>query len=141
MLKNAQNNMQKTVEAFFAVSRVLKSNLNYKSPLMHLPLVQMQVLMFLCEQERATMKAVAEFLCITPPSATALVNSLAEQKYIRRSADPKDRRTIHLRLNEKGAKVLKAAMKEHTKRLAKLFNKLSKTEQAQFLLLLNKMIK
>jgi len=141
MQKTKQNNIEQTIEAFLAVFRQLKSRLNYKNPLLHLPVVQMQVLHFICEQKQATMKAIADFLAITPPSATALVNNLVDQDFLHRSADSRDRRTVHIRMTKKGAEILKKSMSEHCLRLGKLLDKLSQKEKLQFVVLLNKMVK
>lgn len=127
------------MEAFLAVFRVLKSRLDYKNPLMRLPLVQMQTMQFIHEHGSATMKNLAEFLMITPPSATVLVENLAQQKYLHRLADKKDRRTIHLRLTAKGVRTLKQAMSEHCRRLEKILGKLTHNEQHEFIKLLSKM--
>ena len=136
-----QDNTQKTIDTFFSVSRALKSKLNYKNPLLQLPLVQMQVLHFVYEQKQATMKAVSDFLSITPPSATALVNNLVDQQYLERIITKEDRRAVHLKLTKKGIMALKKAMKENCLRLSKLLSKLNAQEKLQFLQLLTKLAK
>lgn len=132
--------VQSTIEAFLSLLRVLKSKLSYKNPLMHLPLVQMQTMKFVQEHGQVTMKNVAEFLIITPPSATALVDNLVKLKYIHRFADKKDRRTIHLKLTATGLKILKKAVSEHSRRLQNILRKLNSREQKLFIKLLSKMV-
>jgi DNA-binding MarR family transcriptional regulator len=127
-------------QAFLAMFRALKGKLSYNNPLMHLPLVQMQAMQFIDEKGRATMKDVADFLSITPPSVTELVKNLADQKYLHRVADLSDRRVVHLRLTPTGTKILKKSLTEHAKRLKKILDKLTPKEQTLFLKLLSKMV-
>jgi len=126
-------------QAFLDMFRTLKSKMNYNNPLLRLPLAQMHGLHYIDERGRITMKELSEHLSITPPSATALVNNLVEQKFLQREADSKDRRTIHLQMTAKGSKALQKSLTEHCQRLEKVLSKLTEDEQTQFIKLLSKM--
>lgn len=80
------NSTEKIASLFFSVSRSLKHKLDLSSPLFQLPLAHTETLRLVSEQKRVTMKQVADFLAITPPSATALIDHLVKAGYIQRAA-------------------------------------------------------
>lgn len=58
---------------------------------------------------------ISNFLNVTSPSVTQLVNSLEAQGLVERSVDTEDRRVVRVRLTEKGERILeKAASAFHT---------------------------
>lgn len=61
---------------------------------------QMKVLVHLAEYGPQTMGDLAEGLGITTPSATGLVNPLAESGLVERERKPEDRRVVTVRLSD-----------------------------------------
>ena len=135
------NPTDKIVSAFFNTFRVFKQKLDLKNPLFHLPLAQMEALRFIGEKNKAQMKAVADFLAITPPSATVLIGNLVSLGFIERSFDKKDRRTVHLSLTKKGSVILQKGIDERCQKLKRLLDNLSKKQQLELLNILQKMAK
>jgi DNA-binding MarR family transcriptional regulator len=105
---------------FFSGFRNLKKKLNINNPLFHLPFAQMETLHFVAEKKLATMKEIADFLAITPPSATVLMNNLVKLGYIQRASDKHDRRTVHLSLTKTGAGFLQKGVKQRCNILKKM---------------------
>lgn len=130
----------KLVYLFFCVTKALKQKLDLNSPLYQLPLSQIETLRFIDEQQSAVMKQVADFLAITPPSATVLINRLVKLGYVHRLPDKRDRRTIHLTLTKQGSKALRQATERRYKVYKKLLGKLNPHQQKQLLTILEKMI-
>lgn len=58
------------------------------------------------KEKKPLMKDVAEFLAITPPSATSLINTLAEAGMVNRLVEAKDRRIVRIIITKKGEKSL-----------------------------------
>lgn len=137
----APNNAEKIVSLFFTVFRNLKQKLDLSSPLFQLPLAHTETLRLISEQKRVTMKQIADFLAITPPSATALIGHLAEAGYVARSADKSDRRTVYLTLTTKGQTVMQKAVTDRCKIFKKLLSKASAKEQLELLYILTKLAK
>ncbi|MDR3547667.1 MAG: MarR family transcriptional regulator [Candidatus Pacebacteria bacterium] len=79
-----------------------------------------------------TMKDVADYLKIAPPSATSLVNSFVKDHVIMRVADPKDRRIVRLSLSKKGEKLLDKTRIQREQAVANLLAPLSKADMDEF---------
>jgi len=135
------NSTDQIVSAFFNTFRVFKQQLDLNNPIFHLPLAQMEALRFIGEKKKVLMKEVADFLAITPPSATVLVNNLVSLGFVERGFDKNDRRTIRLSLTKKGSLILQKSIKERCKKLTKLLNNLSKKQQVELLDILQTMVK
>lgn len=134
-----ENSNDKIISAFFNAFRLFKQKLDLNNPLYHLPMAQMETLRLIGEEESVPMKQVADFLAITPPSATVLINNLVKLGFVQRNSDKLDRRAVHLSLTKKGKVVLQEGIKQRCKRLMILLKNLSKTEQTQLLTILTKM--
>jgi MarR family 2-MHQ and catechol resistance regulon transcriptional repressor len=141
MPKIRNNIPDQTVSLFFSASRALKHKLGLDNPLSRLPMAQMEALRFVRERVSAQMKQVAEFLDITPPSATALINHLAQSGLVKRTFDRKDRRTIHLTLTKKGRAVLDKGIKQRCKIFKLMLGNLNTKEQSEFIRILKKMVR
>ena len=136
-----KNSPDKIVTALFSAFAMLKTKLNFKDPLFQLPLAQMETLRLISENKRVVMKQVADFLAITPPSATVLVDNLAAAGYVQRNPDKSDRRSIHLSLTKKGSEVLQKGTKQRCADLKKLLRNLDNSEQLELIGILQKMVK
>ncbi len=102
-------------------------------------LAHLQILIFIAENPNAVMKDVSDFLGITPPSVTVLINNLAKTGQIKRIADKKDRRAIRLALTPKGKESLKKKEKNIKIRIRKILAKLSSEERKNLITILKKL--
>ena len=66
-----------------------------------LTLSQVEILYFIGPAGKRTMKDIADYLKITPPSATTLVEEMETKGLIKRIKDQKDRRVVFITLAEK----------------------------------------
>lgn len=94
--------------------------------------MQVHALMVIKEHDNLTMKEFAEFLHITSPSATSLVNRLVRMKWVKRNADKLNRKLVRLKLSQEGVKYLSAKMKVHMGMMRDLFSLLSVSDQREF---------
>jgi DNA-binding MarR family transcriptional regulator len=135
------NSTEKIVSLFFSVSRSLKHKLDLSSPFFQLPLAHTETLRLISEKERVSMKQVADFLAITPPSATSLIDHLVKAGYVFRIASKNDRRAVYLTLTKKGSVVMQKAVFDRCKVFKKLLNKASAKEQLELINVLTKLVK
>ncbi|HVY68103.1 MAG TPA: MarR family transcriptional regulator [Patescibacteria group bacterium] len=129
------------ITTFFATFRGLKQQLHRGNPLLHVSTVQAEALRLVEEKRRVSMKELADFLAITPPSATALANNLQKAGFLRRQADRRDRRSVYLTMTKKGSSALKAGIEKSCRIFQNLLDNLSPNEQLQFLKILKKLTK
>ncbi len=134
-----KNTTEEIISLFFSTFRAFKHKLDLGSPMFQLPLAQTETLRLIAEKEKIPMKEIADFLAITPPSATAMINNLFRLGYIERSSNKADRRAIYLSLTKKGLSVLQKGAKQRCAVFTKLLDNLDKREQVEFLKLLKKM--
>jgi len=92
------------------------------------------------KEKKPLMKDIAEYLDIAPPSATSLVESLIEEKLVKRITHPQDRRIVQIVITEKGEKEIQEKIKaiHHKMRLG--IEKLSAKEQEQLVEILAKVV-
>jgi len=134
-----KNSTDEIVSRFFSASRALKHKLDSASPIFQLPTAQVETLRLIAEKKQILMKEAADFLSITPPSATVLVNKLVGLGLVERRSDKNDRRTVHLTLTSKGSRAVEKAILERCQIFKKLLGKLTKQQQMQFLIILKQM--
>ena len=118
----------------FEMSRLLKREISRESTLMP-SFLHAETLRFINEAERQgnlpTMRDVADYLKIAPPSATSLVNAFMKDGVIKRVADPKDRRIVRLSLSKKGLRFLEVTRLQREKAFASLFSPLSAADSKE----------
>jgi DNA-binding MarR family transcriptional regulator len=93
---------------------------------------QMYAVFIIQEHDGLTMKELASHLCITSPSATSLVNTLVRLKWVTRSADPKNRKLVRLKVAQEGRKMVTARIKEQSIAMREVLNLLNKQDQENF---------
>src|SRR6185437_9167990 len=117
------------VSALFTAFTQLKNRMGFSGALYQLPLAQIETLRLIGESKQILMKEVANFLAITPPSATVLIDNLQKAGYVQRLTDKHDRRAIHLSLTKKGSAVLQKSIQQRCKDLQKMLSNLSQRDK------------
>ena len=117
----------------FQTKRQILSELRKDKKLNLLSFLQAETLEFIEIQENPTMKAVSSFLCITPPSATSIINNLVKSQMLERIPDGNDRRIVRLRVTDSG----KAFVQNHGQAVAAqmetILHNLNNEEQLQLI--------
>ncbi|MEI7498013.1 MAG: MarR family transcriptional regulator [Candidatus Falkowbacteria bacterium] len=126
------------ISLIFATKRRMLEKFRQDSYKITPSMLQLETLRFVQEKQQPLMKEVAEFLCITPPSATSLINDLVEDGMILRLTSENDRRSIRITITQKGEGVLENGIKQISQSMAKNIAKLNQDEQEQLILILNK---
>jgi len=99
-----------------------------------------EIIMYVHEKGPVTMKSIASWLNITPPSVSSLVDKLVSKKLLVRINKDNDRRTIHVKLGDEAHKLF---LKLHKKKMilfGKMLNKLDTKEKEDLVRILNKCI-
>lgn len=102
--------------------------------------LRVHVLEYILTHERTDMKDVADFLAITPPSATSLINRLARAGVISRVRDKSDRRKVLLKITTKGKTMLTKGKMHIEQHMGQMFSVLKNDELDQFIRLMKKLV-
>jgi DNA-binding MarR family transcriptional regulator len=91
---------------------------------------QFRALLFVQRHRGASLSETSEFLGLTLPSSSKLVDQLVKRRFLDRENDPEDRRRMVLRLTARGNALLKNAHSAVRARLAEILKGLSPAELA-----------
>ena len=140
------NNNNKTINyiisLIFKASRLIHEQLRKerKHPDLFSGL-RLEALRYIAEKKNPLMKEVADYFCITPPSATSLINPLVKSGALRRVYDKDDRRVVRLFITSKGRKELKRGLSEVDNNMRKILTQLNTDEQKNLIKILEKLSK
>ncbi|MFA5792292.1 MAG: MarR family transcriptional regulator [Candidatus Gracilibacteria bacterium] len=133
------SDVKQIISLMFTTGRLIKEcgeGIANMSPYSHL---QLETLRYVSEEKIPAMKKVANYLCITPPSATSLINGLVKSGQLSRTTDEKDRRMVRLSITPKGQKNLDDGLKEIHENMAKIFSHLDTSERKNLIDILSKL--
>lgn len=130
------DNSNELAEVMFTIFRQMKAKMSFTNNFIHLSILQIHALMFLCHNKNVDMSDIAEYFHIELPSATSLINKLCDHQLVRRYEDPEDRRLVKITLTGEGGKLVERAMCERRKKLEKMLSYLSDREKADLLKIL-----
>lgn len=128
------------LESIFTLSRIMKEQMSYDSELVHLSLLQLQVLIYLKKNPSSQMTDIANAFKIELPSATSLITKLTKLKLVSRKTDPKDRRFVRISITVTGDSLLQKAMKTRSEKVTSSLEYLSEEEKKSLLSILQKVI-
>jgi len=113
-----------------------------KNSLKHeLTFSQFETLWFIGSVGKKSMEAIADYLKITPPSATSMIGKMEKKGLVSRMQDVKDRRVIYIRLTKKTKKQLEALWRQKEKMFNKIVSKLSKKDKGNLERIIRTLIK
>jgi DNA-binding MarR family transcriptional regulator len=93
---------------------------------------QAEVLDFIRHSGKETMKSIADYLKITPPSATEIVKEMEKRGLIKRIDDEKDRRIVSIVLTPAAEKLFVSLHKRKEFILKKMLSRLNKKDCESF---------
>lgn len=93
------------------------------------------------QEKKPLMKELAEFLAITPPSATSLINTLSGAGLAKRVEEKNDRRIVRLFITKKGEENLKKKQEIIAHNMRKRLECLNKKEREDLIKILTKLSK
>jgi DNA-binding MarR family transcriptional regulator len=89
---------------------------------------QLRLLFAIRQAPGATLTQLATLLRVSPPTASGLVDRLVRQDYVRRDADPHDRRFVCHHLTDRGVAILGELEREGRALLEAILSRLSDSE-------------
>lgn len=131
----------KLISTLMNVRRVVEEREKKQTGDGYLPMPKLEILRYVSENRNPSMKEIARHLGVTPPSATALIDSFVKNSYLRRVTDKKDRRTVRLALTPKGTKAFREGMEKVKTFMEKIFSQLNKEERRILIKIHEKIIK
>ena len=103
-----------------------------------LTLPQLALLICVGRMPGSHANAVAETMNLTAPTVSVALRRLEAEGWLRREADPEDKRASRLFLTARATKILTKMKKHRDQRLGRFLGALSKEEQGQLIDLLEK---
>jgi DNA-binding MarR family transcriptional regulator len=92
---------------------------------------QIGALFAIHRQGTCAVNDIGEYLGISPPAASQMLNRLVEQGLIQRTEDPEDRRLKRLVLTDKGQETVQQSIRARQHWLQRLAESLTMEEQAE----------
>jgi DNA-binding MarR family transcriptional regulator len=136
MDKQAENLTNQAISLMFSVNRIIKERHGTEQA-KSFSRLNLETLRYI-KENNPLMKEIADYLCVTPPSATALINNLAEQNLVERVADQEDRRIVRLQITAHGKKELGDSIDDLAGRMKKILNVLDDKEKENLIRILQK---
>lgn len=100
---------------------------------------QLLAIFLLSQSKEMTMGQMSVTLDLTPRAITGLTVGLEKKKYIKRRRDQEDARIVWLSLSDSGKNFLRKVRPDASRKLANLFEVLTKSEQIELVRLIEKL--
>ena len=127
------------ISMVFATSRLIRERAKDREKIDPFSFLQLETLRYVAEKDNPSMRDIADYLCVTPPSATSLINGLAEAGQLERVHDKNDRRFVRLVVTPKGKTVLASGFKKIITRMRKILSNLNARERSDLFKILEKL--
>lgn len=101
---------------------------------------QMIMLISIHDYGKCKIKTLAEERCISPPTATNLIERLVRTGFVKRSSDPDDRRVVIVSLTKKGETIVQGFLVTVKNRWKNILVELTPEEQESYLNILKKIV-
>lgn len=131
--------LEKLISMIFTTSRLIRERSGNQEKIDPFSMLQLETLRYVDEKENPTMTEIADYLCITAPSATSLIDTLVKSKRLERIHDKADRRLVRLAVTSTGKEALTVGFKKITKRMQAVLSNLSEKERADLITILEKL--
>lgn len=123
-----QAKIERLISLIFTTTRFIRERTRDHERIDPFSFLRLETLRYVAEHENPSMKEVADHLCITPPSATSLIDSLVKARHLTRVFDKEDRRIVRLAVTLRGTKTIKQGFSMIAKRIKQILDKLDDKE-------------
>jgi DNA-binding MarR family transcriptional regulator len=132
-MENNQNKNLTLEELILALKINIRKSIKNKCFMGHdLTFSQAEVLGFIGPSGEKTMKNIADYLKITPPSATEIIAELEKKGLIKRHGDKKDRRIVFITLTDVSRKLYSSLLKQKKLIFRKMISRLTEKDKKEF---------
>ena len=118
-----------SLHAFQNMIRAKAASLGHQNHITH---ARWFVLMRIGHAKETRIKNLSEMLGMSSSAVTQFVDSLVQSGYVTRQEDPKDRRSIQLKLSPKGKKHIAATKEKRITEMESLFDALTDSELEEY---------
>jgi len=101
-------------------------------------LTQYRTLIVLASRGPQNLAGLADSVGVTPATATRMCDRLVKKELVARTAEPDDRRHVHLSLTKKGLALVAAVTKRRRREIETVVNEISPSERAVLVQALNR---
>lgn len=124
-----QTNKSNLLELMLGFRRKINESTKESSLKKELTISQFETLWFIGFDGKRSMESIADFLKITPPSATSMINKMEKRGLVSRKRDVKDKRIVYISLTTSTKNHLKSMRKNKEKVLCNIVSKLSQNDK------------
>lgn len=114
----------------FAVAGIIREKIIQKNP--ESSILELKTLGIVSKNESITMKTLAEYLHISSPSTTEIINKLEKNGKLIRIPSKTDRRIVSLKITLQGKKNLEKCLKQASSNINKLFETFTQKQKDNF---------
>lgn len=133
--------VNRIVSLIFTVRRAVLEQQRQGSATDPSSIIRAETLRHIAERPHIPMGEIAEHLCITPPSATALINSLVRSGHLTRVRDRNDRRLVRLAITPRGREAIRRTFNRVAAQMRGAFARLTERERRDLIRILEKLSK
>jgi DNA-binding MarR family transcriptional regulator len=134
------NEPDELILPFFNIFKLLKGKMRDFSHIA-LSITEVGALHYVNRKGEATMKELSEFLGITPPSTTAVIDKMIKLNFLKRSLNEDDRRNVILSFTDKGKEMFLKARIEKIKIIKNILSGLNEKERLELCRIFKKILK
>jgi DNA-binding MarR family transcriptional regulator len=125
------------LEAFIMeLHNIISHELREKAMKFNFTFSQMETLRYVVKEKNPTMKDVAKYLNITPPSVTVIIECLINKGLLKKEIDRIDHRLIRIMVTPKSSKIINSIKNKKIEVIKKIISKLNQGDKKEFLRIL-----
>lgn len=113
-----------------AVAGIIREKIIEKNP--ESSILELKTLGIVSKNENISMKTLAEYLHISSPSTTEIINKLEKNRKLKRTPSKTDRRIVSLKITPLGKKNLEKCLKQASVKIDKLFDTFTQKQKKDF---------
>ena len=133
--------MERIAKSIEQMHRKMRARLSNELSQGKINIPQYHILDYLNDKGKATMHELADYLFVTPPAVTGLVDKLVKMNLVKRNFLPSDRRIINILLTAKGKEVILKVKNQSRGLFMAILKGFSPKERKNFLEVIEKMEK
>lgn len=130
-------NIENQIEAFMVeLHNNIGHELREKALKFNFTFSQMEVLRYVMKNNNPTMKDIANYLHITPPSVTAIIEYLMKNGLIKKEIQKSDHRVVHIKITSKAHKIFSSIKSKKLEIIKMILSRLNNNDQKEFIRIL-----
>jgi len=135
------NDLNKITETMDRIHRKMRAKLSNELSQGKITIPQYHILDYLYNKGESVMREIADYLFVTPPAVTGIVDKLVKMQLVHRSFRSSDRRIIIVSLTQKGKNVISKIKNQSNELFLAILKGFSPKEKKNFLEVTEKMEK